>query len=322
MKQRIRQSAALIAYLACLSAAFAGAFLFVDATDPDSGPAAVAADVPASPVPSAVLSPVPSAVLSPELSPEPTVAPSQSPGPSPPPVPADPGFVLALDRSEVGSGSPEPLRVQVLGPDGRPRQLVARAGGALRLAVVRTDLTEYQELSPEPDGVDAWTAPLMLAAPGPYRVLAEVQPEGAYAPLVLAADLLVAGDYLAVALPPPGRMAAMRNYLVTMFGEPRPGVEAELMFTVTENGAPVPDLVPIGAGSPDAAVGTLAALRADDLAGARVSPRTLAAPGTPAGSDMRFAVTFPAAGTYRLFLDFQRAGGSRHSVGFTLTVLA
>ena len=50
--------------------------------------------------------------------------------------------------------------------------------------------------------------------------------------------------------------------------------------------------------------GHLVALRASDLAYLHVHPQDDAA----VGRDVRFAVTFPASGAHRLFLDFRHGG--------------
>jgi hypothetical protein len=100
--------------------------------------------------------------------------------------------------------------------------------------------------------------------------------------------------------------------------------------TISSGGAPVGDLEPVdGAGSegagpegagpegagPERAFGRLDAVRTDDLTLARVHPD--AAPPAPAdrgGPGIAFTAEVPAAGTYRLFLDFRHGGVQRTAV--------
>ena len=82
-----------------------------------------------------------------------------------------------------------------------------------------------------------------------------------------------------------------------------PGSEAELSFEITRDGEPITPEPYLGAG------GHLVALREGDLAFLHVHPTE----GTS------FAATFPTAGRYRLFLQFQHEGTVR-TAAFTLPV--
>ena len=92
------------------------------------------------------------------------------------------------------------------------------------------------------------------------------------------------------------------------------GRETGLTFTVSRGGAPVTGLQPyLGA------FGHLVSLRAGDLAYLHTHPETEAHDGATGGPDVRFATTFPTAGAYRLFLDFQVDGVVR-TAAFTVVV--
>ncbi|OBF37386.1 hypothetical protein A5724_11760 [Mycobacterium sp. ACS1612] len=83
-----------------------------------------------------------------------------------------------------------------------------------------------------------------------------------------------------------------------------------LTMTVTRDGEPVTKLQPyLGA------YGHLVALRVADLEYLHVHPTGDAS----AGPDIGFHTTFPSAGAYRLFLDFQHAGVVR-TAAFTVSV--
>ena len=87
-------------------------------------------------------------------------------------------------------------------------------------------------------------------------------------------------------------------------GATRAGAEAELGFEVTRDGEPVAIADYLGA------KGHLVALRQGDLAFLHVHPED---------DGVRFGVTFPTPGRYRLFLQFQHEGRVR-TVAFTQEV--
>ncbi len=97
------------------------------------------------------------------------------------------------------------------------------------------------------------------------------------------------------------------GYRVTLVRRSRsPGEEAELTFAVSRAGRPVDSLQPyLGA------FGHLVTLRAGDLAYLHTHPAEPDHDGGSGGPTVRFGTTFPSAGTYRLYLDFQVDGQVR-----------
>ena len=93
----------------------------------------------------------------------------------------------------------------------------------------------------------------------------------------------------------------------------RPGEETELKFAISKDGTTVHPEPYLGAG------GHLVALRDGDLAFLHVHPTEHA--GAESGHDdaISFATTFPTAGKYRLFLQFQHEGRVQ-TVAFTQEV--
>jgi hypothetical protein len=87
-------------------------------------------------------------------------------------------------------------------------------------------------------------------------------------------------------------------------GASKAGAESELAFDVTRGGKPVAVEEYLGA------KGHLVALRQGDLAFLHVHPDE---------SSLKFMATFPTAGTYRLFLQFQ-TNGRVHTAAFTQEV--
>jgi hypothetical protein len=213
------------------------------------------------------------------------------------------GLTLVPRTTQLDPGRPGEYAFALTGPGAR----AARP----RLTVVRRDATDLQHPTPVagPDGT--WRAPLTLPAAGDYRVVVEVTPAGG-APGALIADLVAPGPFEPVPFTP-SRVAEVDGYQVRLDGDLVPGTAAQVFATVSRGGAPVTDLEPV-----DGAFGRLEALRADDLAPARVHPD--AAPPAPtdrAGPGIAFTAEAPAGGTYRLFLDFRHADVQRTAV-FTL----
>jgi hypothetical protein len=231
------------------------------------------------------------------------------------------GYTLRPAAVVLPAGRQVAFRFEVTGPDGgtvtrfRPTH-----EKALHLIAVRRDLASFQHVHPVMDGAGRWSVPLDLSAPGTYRVFADFAPAAASgdgheaATLVLGTDVFVAGSFVPQAVPAPAASTVAGGYEVTLAGTPVAGRESELAFTVRRGGRPVTDLQPyLGA------FGHLVSLRAGDLAYLHTHPAEEAHPGDAGGPEVRFATTFPTAGTYRLFLDF-RAGDAVHTAAFTVAV--
>jgi hypothetical protein len=180
--------------------------------------------------------------------------------------------------------------------------------GTPLLTVVRTDAAVLAHATPVADADGTWHAPLTLPAAGPYRVIVTVRPAGG-PPHDLAADLSAPGPFAAAPVTP-ARVAEVDGYQIRLDGDLVPGAAVQVFATVSRDGAPVTDLEPL-----DGAFGRLDAVRAGDLAVARVHPDAAPpAPSDRAGPGIAFTAEVPAAGTYRLFLDFRHAGVQRTAV--------
>jgi len=231
--------------------------------------------------------------------------------------PATPAAVPAgLSVTDRGyTLDPDPLEAdrfafRILGPDGHPvTRFDTVHDKAMHLIVVRRDLSGFQHVHPQlgPDGT--WRVPLRLAGAGVWRAYADFTATGGPA-LTLGADLHVPGDYAPAALPAPAAVAQVEDYRVELAGSLAPGAGSPVRLRVTRGGVPVTDLQPyLGA------AGHLVALRQADLAYLHVHPD---GPVT-GGPEVPFVVEVPAAGTYRLFLDFQHRGVVR-TAAFTVVV--
>jgi hypothetical protein len=212
------------------------------------------------------------------------------------------GYRMVLDRSAAAGE----LAFTVTGPDGRPvAGYAVTANRPVQVVVIRSDGSGYQHLQPRFGGDAVWRAPLALTAPGVYRAITDVTPAGGPR-LALSTDLFVPGPVTPVA-GTPSRVWQAGGYQVRLDGDLVPGTPSQVFATVTRDGAAVTDLEPqLGA------FGQLVALRLPDLAVADVhGDGAEPAPTARSGPGVAFVVDVPAAGTYRLFLDFRHAGAVR-----------
>ncbi len=162
----------------------------------------------------------------------------------------------------------------------------------MHLIVVRRDMTSFQHLHPRQAADGTWSAHADLADAGAYRVFADFSVAGT--PRTLGTDLTVDGEVRTTPLPAPDPVADVDGMQVRLDeGASRAGAETELRFTVTRAGRPVAIEDYLGA------KGHLVALREGDLAFLHVHPDA---------RSLRFQATFPTAGRYRLFLQFQTEG--------------
>jgi hypothetical protein len=165
----------------------------------------------------------------------------------------------------------------------------------MHLIVARRDLTGFQHLHPKLQSDGSWSTRIRIDDAGSYRLFADFARGGENH--TLAADLRVDGDADLRELPAPSATARTDSgYEVT--ADEHGG---NLSFHITRDGAPVEVEPYLGAG------GHLVALREGDLAFLHVHP-------TGEGTD--FAVEFPTAGRYRLFLQFKHEGRV-HTAAFT-----
>jgi len=228
---------------------------------------------------------------------------------------SDTGYTLVPKATTLPAGAAVPFRFTVTGPAGRPlTSYTTQHDKELHLIVVRRDLDGFQHVHPDRAADGTWSVPLNLAKAGGYRVFADFAPAALGRGLVLGADVSVAGAFTPVPLPAPTSTASVDGYDVSLTGAPMAGTESELVFTVTRNGKPVTDLEPHLE-----AFGHLVTLRSGDLAYLHTHPAQEAHAGERGGPAVRFMTTFPTAGTYRLFLDFQR-GGKVRTAAFTVVV--
>ncbi|ADB30163.1 hypothetical protein Kfla_1059 [Kribbella flavida DSM 17836] len=225
------------------------------------------------------------------------------------------GYTLVPATTFFQSSQQTALRFTIQGPDGKPvTQYTKTHEKDLHLIVVRRDLSGFHHLHPTMDATGTWSIPFTFTAGGTWRLYADFQPAALDETLTLGTDVNVSGLYIPVPLNDPASATTVDGYDVTLAGTPQAGKESELTFAVSKDGKPVTDLQPyLGA------FGHLVSLRSGDLAYLHNHPAEHADAGTKGGPQITFGTTFPTAGTYSLYLDFQHAGAVR-TAEFTVRV--
>ncbi|MFI6231965.1 hypothetical protein ACIBD9_00220 [Micromonospora sp. NPDC050784] len=222
------------------------------------------------------------------------------------------GFTLAPLATEFAAGRPGQLRFQVRDAQRRPITRFAIVHDKpMHLIVVRRDLTGYQHLHPTMAADGTWSVPLTLAQPGLWRAYADftvVADNGAQTAVTLGTDLVAPGDYQPRPLPGPATSTTVEGFTVGYQGTPQAGTTVPLTFRVDGVGGAAPLERYLGA------YGHLVALREGDLGYLHVHPETELVDG-----QIKFWLTTPGPGRYRLYLDFQVSAEIR-TAEFTLTV--
>lgn len=218
------------------------------------------------------------------------------------------GYTLRRVSPPAAAGVAADFAFQIVDAHGMPvTRFQISHDKQLHLVVVRRDLTGFQHLHPQMAADGTWRIPLTLDRAGDWRVFADFLPEGRDRSVILGLDVPVAGDYRPEPLPGPAAVAAVDDYMVTVDGQLTAGRTSRLTLYITRGGSPVGDLEPyLGA------YGHLVVLRAGDLGYLHVHPQQT----DNAGPAIVFDVEVPAAGAYRLFLDFQH-GGVVRTASFT-----
>jgi hypothetical protein len=214
------------------------------------------------------------------------------------------GLTLELARTSATPGKRFTLAFRVVGRRGQTvRDFDVEHTKRMHFIVVRRDMTGFQHLHPTEHADGTWSVPMTLADAGSYRVFADFSVDGK--PHTLADDLAVDGRLRSQAPPAPVGSVDVDGLRVSLTeGASKAGAESQLSFNVTRDGEPVAVEEYLGA------KGHLVALRQGDLAFLHVHPDE---------DSLKFMATFPTAGTYRLFLQFQ-TDGRVHTAAFTQEV--
>jgi hypothetical protein len=217
---------------------------------------------------------------------------------------SDKGLTLELARTTAPRGERFDLAFRIADRRGQTvRGFDVEHTKRMHFIVVRRDMTGFQHLHPTQGADGTWSVPVTLRDAGSYRVFADFAVGGT--PHTLADDLTVDGTVRSQELPAPVKSVDVDGLQVSLTeGATRAGAESGLAFTVTRGGRTVAVEDYLGA------KGHLVALRRGDLAFLHVHPDE---------RRLKFMATFPTAGEYRLFLQFQ-VDGRVHTAAFTQEV--
>ncbi len=221
----------------------------------------------------------------------------------------DAGDRLKLDGANDLSPGDVTLRLTLFGANGRPLAedaLKVVHEKRFHLLLVRDDLSQFQHLHPEfRDG--KWATQTTVTQPGTYQLYADIAPVDE-PPVVLRLPVRIGTGGSDPAFPTPNAFLEATAQGIRANLAPNPALQAgassELTFRLTKDGAPLTRIDPyLGA------FGHVVILKHDDPTQfLHVHPITTAA---PTNGEVRFGTTFPSAGRYTLFAQFNAEGTVR-----------
>lgn len=221
-------------------------------------------------------------------------------------------LTLVPARTAFAAGRPQRLSFRIAGPGGAPVTSYAVVHDKLlHLVVIRRDLSGFQHLHPSMTADGTWGIDLTLARPGIYRMIADFTALVGGKPVAttLGTDLTVAGSYAPAPLPAPVHAVAVDGLAVGYDGAPSTRSTQPIMVSVAG-----PDHRPAVLEPYLGAYGHLVVLRQGDLAYVHVHPEASLVDGK-----VKFWLSVPSNGTYRMFFDFQVAG-QVHTAAWTVIV--
>lgn len=217
---------------------------------------------------------------------------------------SDRGYTLVPSEAVLAKVGEHRLSFVIRNRSGQPVTTFATVHEKqLHLILVRRDLTGFQHLHPVMSADGVWSYVASLSEPGLWRVYADftaLLPTGAEIATTLGHDLTVAGDYRPVPLASGGPAAG-----VTLSGAPQVDVLTSLDFRV-DNASTLDRYL--------GARGHLVVLRQADLGYVHAHAEAQRADGS-----VRFVVSVPSSGVYRLYFQYQ-TNGQVHTAEFTSLV--
>lgn len=222
--------------------------------------------------------------------------------------------VRAVGARDYMAGAAAPYMFEIVDDEGTVvKDFAVTHEKLMHVIVVRHDLTQFQHVHPEFDKTSGtFTLPaLTFAEGGTYRIFADFAPlsaqrdaHGQPLQVVLFEDIAVQRSAsAAVPINTQQRTFVTDGYtftLATVPGSPRSGETVRLRFVAQEGGRTLTNLETyLGA------LGHVVVLRQGDLEYLHTHPVTER---QAADGIVEFEVTFPTAGTYKVFGQFQHGG--------------
>lgn len=226
------------------------------------------------------------------------------------------GYHLAMLATPAAVGEQSRLSFRITGPTGAAQtRFQVEQERLMHVYVVRADLTDFYHIHPDMAADGTWSVPLTLSRPGPYHVVTEfVALDAQNEPhhLMLGANIVLPGSYSPEPLPGPSQETTVDGYTVRVEGTPIADQAVMLTLRITKGGAPVTDLEPyLGV------YAHLTAFHQGDLQAVHIHPHNEPSGNGPSPAELMVHTEFPAAGLYRMFIQFQTAG-QLHTAAITV----
>jgi len=225
------------------------------------------------------------------------------------------GYTLSTMHATPMSGMNMPVTFTIT-KDGKPvTKFDAEQTKLMHFYVIRSDLSGFQHLHPTMASDGTWTVTPAEVSAGTYRVYVQFLPhaDAKAGALVLSRPFTVTGTLAPTSrAPAPLGRGAVDGYDVTVTGTPKAGTETPLTITISKAGASVTDLQPYLK-----TYAHVTAIHAGDLAFAHLHPQGSLS-GAHGGPTLTVNAELPAAGTYRMFVQFQ-TDGVLHTAALTIS---
>lgn len=229
---------------------------------------------------------------------------------------ADPSLEWTFDPKQPGVGEAFEIRIDMKDGDGHPIDKFDLSHEKLmHLIVVSEDLSQFHHLHPDYDGNSGFRQEAVLQKGGEYRLFADYKPAGE-SPATAMGSVHVAGAGMATPIEPDADIAKAKQVnglnVSLEISTLTAGQEARMTFTFEDGatGAGVTDLEPyLGAIGHVVIVGE----------GAEEYLHVHAENDNGSGPEAMFATTFPKAGLYRIWGQFQR-NGEPFTISYTVKV--
>lgn len=227
------------------------------------------------------------------------------------------GYRMADVRLPAAQG-PGEVSFRILDKSGAPlRDYTEEQTKLLHLYVVRDDLAEFRHLHPVLGDDGTWRGQVDLGAPGRWRVVAELIPQGSDVPLVLGTTLTVPGAWEPADVPRGDDAATGDDGVVEvrLLGPGKVSNNGRLRLSVTAAGGE-----PVTLGSYLGATAHLTGFAIGTRGFVHVHP--YGAPETTKdGTVLTFHTVFTEPGDYRMFVQV-RVDGLLHQLAVTVPVTA